>query len=156
MTASSFNIGPQYIPDAPANAIPALDSRPRTMSRAPHCVNITELDAAVASIGMPFDQSALDRPGARCGPDALRYAPLACAYSDPYGAGQDAEGFCDADSDAELLRGVTMADCGNISVTPSEVLRNCLAALARRANPVAFDLVKVAPPYDLAARFPAR
>lgn len=122
MTASGFNIGPQYIPDAPANAIPALDSRPRTMSRAPRCVNIAEPDATVASIGMPFDQSALDRPGARCGPDALRDAPRAYAYSDPYGAGQDAEGFCDADT--ELLRGVPMADCSHISVTPSEVLRN--------------------------------
>ena len=114
MTASSFNIGPQYIPEAPANAIPALDSRPRTMFRAPHCVNIADPDAAVASIGMPFDQSAPGRPGARCGPDALRYAPRAYAYSDPYGAGQDAEGFCAA-AGAELWRGVTMADCGNIS-----------------------------------------
>lgn len=67
----------------------------------------------MAFIGMPFDQNALGRPGARCGPDALRDAPRAYAYSDPYGAGQDAEGFFDAD--AELLRGVTMADCGNIS-----------------------------------------
>lgn len=120
MTASSFNIGPQYILDAPANAIPALDSRPRTMFRAPRCVNIAEPDAAVASIGMPFDQNSLGRPGARCGPDALRDAPGAYAYSDRYGAGQDAEGFCDA----ELLRGITIADCGNISVTPSEAPRN--------------------------------
>lgn len=115
MTASGFNIGPQYIPDAPADAIPARDSRPRTMFRAPRCVNIAKPDAAVAFVGMSFDQSALGRPGARCGPDALRDAPRAYAYSDPYGAGQDAEGFCDADAGAELLRGVPMADCGNIS-----------------------------------------
>lgn len=115
MIASSFNIGPQYIPDAPADAIPALNSRPRTMFRAPRCVNIAEPDAVVASIGMPFDQNALGRPGARYGPDALRDAPRAYAYSDPYGAGQDAKGFCESDAGAELRRGVTMADCGNIS-----------------------------------------
>ena len=113
MTASGFNIGSQYIPNAPADAIPALDSRPRTMFRVPRCVNIAETDAAVAFVDMPFDRGAPGRPGARCGPDALRDAPRAYAYSDPYGAGQDAEGFCDAG--AELRRGVPMADCGNIS-----------------------------------------
>ena len=124
MTASNFNIGPQYLPEASPGDIAPLDTRPRTMFRSPHCADIGQLDADVAFIGMPFDQGTLGRPGARYGPDALRDAPRAYSYSDPFGQGQDAEGFFDADAGDELLRGITMADCGNVSVTPSDVLHN--------------------------------
>ena len=124
MTASSFNIEPQYLPGAAAGDIAPLDIRPRTMFRAPHCTNIDELDADVAFIGMPFDQGTLGRPGARYGPDALRDAPRAYSYADPYSTGADAGGFFDADAGDELLRGITMADCGNVSVTPSDVVHN--------------------------------
>lgn len=154
MPASGFNIGSQYIPDTAAD-LPALDARPRTMFRAPRCINIAELDAAVAFIGMPFDQGTLGRPGARYGPDALRDAPRAYAYADPYGAGQDAEGFFDADAGGELLRGVTMADCGNVTVTPSDVLRN----FERLAGVVAQVAARGAMPVilggDHAVTFPA-
>lgn len=124
MTASNFNIGPQYLPTASAGDVAPLDTRPRTMFRVPMCTNIDELDAAVAFIGMPFDQGTLGRPGARYGPDALRDAPRAYSYLDPFGQGRDAEGFFDADAGDELLRGVTMADCGNVTVAPSDVLHN--------------------------------
>ena len=129
MTASNFNIGPQYIDprhieDTPGDGMSALDTRPRTMFRVPMCTNIDELDADVAFIGMPFDQGTFGRPGARYGPDALRDAPRAYSYLDPYGHGSDAEGFFDADAGDELLRGITMADCGNVSVSPSEVVHN--------------------------------
>lgn len=141
-----FGIGPQYMPDAPAGVSGVsgpLDLRPRTMFRAPFCADLDALDAAVAFIGMPFDQGTLGRPGARYGPDALRDAPRAYSYSDPYGAGEAAAGFFDADAGAELLRGVTMADCGNVVVTPSDVTHNftrladTVARIARRgAMPV--------------------
>ena len=124
MTSDNINIGPQYLEDASGEGMPALDTRPRTMFRAPMCTNIDELDADVAFIGMPFDQGTFGRPGARYGPDALRDAPRAYSYLDPYGQGKDAEGFFDADAGDELLRGVTMADCGNVSVSPSEVVHN--------------------------------
>ena len=94
------------------------------MFRVPQCSNIDELEADVAFVGMPFDQGTFGRPGARHGPDALRDAPRAYSYLDPYGQGKDAEGFFDADAGDELLRGVTMADCGNVSVSPSEVVHN--------------------------------
>lgn len=93
MTNSNFSIGPQYRPGASAGGISPLDPRPRTMFRAPHCANSDELDADIAFIGMPFDQGTLGRPGARYGPDALRDAPRAYSYSDPYGTGEDAGGF---------------------------------------------------------------
>ena len=119
-----FSIGPQYLPDEPAGAAGPVDLRPRTMFHAPFCADIDALDATVAFIGMPFDQGTLGRPGARYGPDALRDAPRAYSYSDPYGAGGYADGFFDADAGDELLRGVTMADCGNVRVTPSDVTHN--------------------------------
>ena len=124
MTSDNINIGPQYLEDASGGGLPSLDTRPRTMFRVPMCTNIDELDADVAFIGMPFDQGTFGRPGARYGPDALRDAPRAYSYLDPYGQGRDAEGFFDADAGDELLRGITMADCGNVSVSPSEVVHN--------------------------------
>ena len=124
MTSSNFNIGPQYLPGASAGDVAPLDTRPRTMFRAPRCANLDELEADVAFIGMPFDQGTLGRPGARYGPDALRDAPRAYSYLDPFGQGQDAEGFFDADAGDELLRGVTMADCGNVTIAASDVLHN--------------------------------
>ena len=78
----------------------------------------------VAIIGVPFDQGTFGRPGARFGPDAIRDAPRGYNYSDPYGAQIPAEGLFDIDIEDELLRGVTMADCGNITVVPSEVVEN--------------------------------
>ena len=124
MTASNFNIGSQFLPDASPGDISPVDTRPRTMFRAPHCADLAGLDADVAFVGMPFDQGTFGRPGARYGPDALRDAPRAYSYSDPYGQGQEAEGFFDADAGDELLRGITMADCGNVSVSPSDVVHN--------------------------------
>ena len=124
MTTSDFNIGPQYLPGASAGDVNPLDARPRTMFRAPLCTNLDELDADVAFIGMPFDQGTLGRPGARYGPDALRDAPRAYSYLDPFGQGKDAEGFFDADAGDELLRGVTMVDCGNVTVSAADVAHN--------------------------------
>ena len=134
MTADQYNIGPQYLPDAPAGEAPPVDMRPRTMFRAPLCTDIDNLTADVAFLGMPFDQGTLGRPGARYGPDALRDAPRAYSYADPYGAGKDAEGFFDADAGDELLRGITMADCGNVFVTAADVVHNFtrLAATVER------------------------
>ena len=124
MAEDNIDIGPQYLEGTSGSAMSSLDTRPRTMFRAPMCTNIDELDADVAFIGMPFDQGTFGRPGARYGPDALRDAPRAYSYLDPYGQRRDAEGFFDADAGDELLRGITMADCGNVSVSPSEVVHN--------------------------------
>ena len=52
----------------------------------PLCANLDELDADIAFVGMPFDQGTLGRPGARYGPDAIRDAPRAYSYADPFGA----------------------------------------------------------------------
>ena len=110
--------------DGAAKDWPTLRALPRSFFRAPLCVDLEELSADVAFIGVPFDQGTLGRPGARFGPDAIRDAPRAYAYTDPYGAQTDAGGFFDVDVQDEQLRGVTMADCGNVTIVPSEVVRN--------------------------------
>ena len=103
---------------------PIIRAQPRSFFKAPLCTDLDQLEAEVAFIGVPFDQGTLGRPGARYGPDAIRDAPRAYSYRDPFGRGEEAEGFFDIDAGDELLRGVTMADCGNIAILPSEVLRN--------------------------------
>ena len=108
----------------PQEPWPTLRARPRTFFNAPLCEDIAQLEADVAFIGVPFDQGTLGRPGARFGPDALRDAPRAYSYSDPYGRQSAAEGFFDIDAQDELLRGVVMADCGNVPIVPSEVVGN--------------------------------
>ena len=103
---------------------PNLRARPRSFFNAPLCEDVARLEADVAFIGVPFDQGTLGRPGARFGPDALRDAPRAYSYSDPYGPQGEADGYFDIDAGDELLRGVTMADCGNVPIVPSEVVGN--------------------------------
>ena len=104
---------------------PDIRPRLRTFFDAPLCEDIDALDAQVAFVGMPFDQGTFGRPGARFGPDAVRDAR---SYSYVgYGGmqfDQQAAGYFDSDRGTELLQGVTMADCGNITVVPSDVLDN--------------------------------
>ena len=135
---------PHNEPRQPPEPWPNLRALPRSFFNAPLCDNIEELKADVAFIGIPFDQGTLGRPGARFGPDALRDAPRAYSYSDPYGAQGAADGFFDIDAEDELLRGVVMADCGNVPIVPSEVVGNfdritraVEQVVARGAMPVA-------------------
>lgn len=108
----------------PEEPWPIIKAQARSFFKAPLCFDLDELDADVALIGVPFDQGTLGRPGARFGPDAIRDAPRTYSYSDPYGRQTQAEGFFDVDAQDELLRGITMADCGNITIVPSEVVQN--------------------------------
>ncbi len=103
---------------------PIILSQPRSFFKTPLCDDLEKLNAQVAFIGMPFDQGTFGRPGARFGPEAIRDAPRAHLYSDPMGTQREAEGFFDIDAGGELLEGVTMADCGDITVVPSDVTSN--------------------------------
>ena len=101
---------------------PDVRARPRSFYGAPLCTDLDELDADIAFVGMPFDQGTFGRPGARYGPDGIRDART---YS--YAGWQKeevAQGYFNSDVGQELLKGVTMADCGDISVVPSDVLKN--------------------------------
>jgi agmatinase len=123
---------------------PIVKAQPRSFFKAPLCANLDELAAEVAFLGVPFDQGTLGRPGARFGPDAVRDAPRAYPYLDPYGAQKEAEGYFDIDAGDELLRGITMADCGNVTVVPSDVMRNfakVTRAVEKMAERGAFPVV---------------
>jgi len=103
---------------------PIIKAQPRSFFKAPLCTDLDTLDADVAFIGVPFDQGTLGRPGARFGPDGIRDAPRGYSYADPFGRGEEAEGYYDIEAGSELLRGVTMADCGNINILPVDSDRN--------------------------------
>ena len=112
-------------PGAAGEDWPILRAQPRSFFKAPLCVDLEDLNADVAFIGMPFDQGtagAARRP--LRSPDAIRDAPRAYSYTDPFGRQQEAEGFFNIEAGDELLRGVTMADCGDITTIPSNVHRN--------------------------------
>ena len=101
-----------------------LRAQPRSFFKSPLCADLEKLDSDVAFIDGPFDQGTFGRPGARFGPDAIRDAPRAYSYQGNYGQQREAEGIFDIDAGDEQLRGVTMADCGNITIVPSEVIEN--------------------------------
>ena len=134
---------------------PVIRAQPRSFFRAPLCPNMDQLDAQVAFIGVPFDQGTFGRPGARFGPDAIRDAPRAYGYSDPLGRQEEAEGFFDVDIGDELLRGVTMADCGNITVVPSDVTSNFDKLSQAVEKAVAQGALPVVVGGDHAITFPA-
>lgn len=141
-------------PAQPQQPWPNLRARPRSFFNAPLCNDIERLEADVAFIGIPFDQGTLGRPGARFGPDALRDAPRAYSYSDPYGPQGEADGFFDIDAGDELLRGVTMADCGNVPIVPSEVVGNFDRITRAVEQVVARGALPVAVGGDHAITFP--
>ena len=103
---------------------PIILPQPQSFFKTPLCDDLEKLDAQVAFIGMPFDQGTFGRPGARYGPGAVRDVPRGHLYADPMGAQREAEGIFDIDAGTELLKGVTMADCGDITVVPSDVAGN--------------------------------
>ncbi|MCS7206905.1 MAG: agmatinase [Dehalococcoidia bacterium] len=86
---------------------------------APICEDLERLDAQVVFIGVPFDQGTTNRPGARFGPHAVRQARVYDYFSlfepEPPPAG----GLYEVDVGTEILKGVTMADLGDINVAPS-------------------------------------
>jgi len=108
----------------------------------------------VAFLGAPFDLGTTLRPGARFGPDAIRAAsawwqyardearetaagskgalpavPSADLWPAPQAQGPPAasrppEGWYDLDSERWILRGVSMADWGDVRIAPTELTAN--------------------------------
>jgi agmatinase len=93
----------------------------RTFFGAPACDDIERLDAQVALLGVPFDQGTTNRPGARFGPNALRDVRVYEYFSPFEPDPQPAGGLYDVDLDREVLKGVQMADLGDINVAPANV-----------------------------------
>ena len=105
-------------------AWPDTRALPRSFFNAPLCTDLQELSADVAFLGVPFDQGTYNRPGARFGPDGVRDVARIYPYTDPWEK-KEAQGYFDLDAGGmELLKGVTFADCGDVTILPSDVERN--------------------------------
>jgi agmatinase len=86
----------------------------------------------VAFLGAPFDLGTTLRPGARFGPEAVRAASAWWQYArDEPDARSDSEngvrppdGWYDLDSRRWILRGVSMADWGDVRITPTDLTAN--------------------------------
>ena len=102
---------------------PVSRARPRSFFRTPLCGDLASLSADVAFLGVPFDQGTYQRPGARYGPNAIRDVERVYEYMDPW-EDKEAAGYFDVDAGATLLQGVTMADCGDVTILPADVERN--------------------------------
>ena len=102
---------------------PASRARPRSFFKAPLCNDPSQLRAAIAFLGVPYDQGTYQRPGARYGPNGIRDTERLYDYLDPWEE-KEAQGYFDIDAGGMLLEGVTMDDCGDVTILPADVERN--------------------------------
>ena len=80
----------------------------KTFARCPLVDDPEDVDVAV--LGIPFDTATTNRPGARFGPEAIRSASIALR---PYNAAQD----------AQVFGRLSVADLGDVAVTPGNAER---------------------------------
>jgi len=116
----------------------------KTLFDMPICSNIDQLSADIAFLGLPFDYGSRRwcRGGTRWGPTAIRQAQSEYSYTDD-GRVEAACGWFNVDTGEEELKGVTMADCGDVNILPTEnkgnfdrVARTVRRILNRGAFPV--------------------
>lgn len=100
-----------------------------TFCKAPYVFDPTAIDADVAVLGVPFDNTASMRPGCRQAPRALRDASARFGWlGDPAGA----SGYFDIGQDAKLLSGIRIVDAGDVDVgLDSAVTRQRITSHAR-------------------------
>ncbi len=92
---------------------------------APWCEDISTLDAQVALVGVPYDYGTIVpglRTGSALGPNAVRNARTYTYSSNE--TGEAAQGWFDIEDETEYLKGVTIADVGNVSIMPAEIVGN--------------------------------
>ena len=98
---------------------------PRSFFGVPWCADISKLDTQVALLGVPYDYGTIVpglRTGSALGPNAVRDTRT-YQYVSPE-TGEVAQGWFDIEDEAEYLKGVTMADVGNVSIIPGEISGN--------------------------------
>ena len=67
-----------------------------TFCKAPYLIDLDELNAEVAILGIPFDEATAMRPGSRQAPRAIRDASTRFGF---LGLGQQSKGFFDINRD---------------------------------------------------------
>ena len=96
-------------------------SEPQTFMGAPVQVDLGEIEARVGLIGVPYDYGTsvpAVRTGSSQGPAAVR-AARTYSYHDSE-TGEPAVGWFDIDDETDYLKGVTMADCGDVELLAGE------------------------------------
>ena len=104
-----------------APRLTSLNPNHRTLMGAPVQENIDELTARIGLLGVPYDYGTsipAMRQGTSRGPDALRAAPT-YRYFDRQ-TDEPAAGWYDIADETEYLKGVSMADCGDVTFLPGE------------------------------------
>ncbi|MBI4289071.1 MAG: agmatinase [Chloroflexi bacterium] len=106
-----------------------------TFFGAPACSDMSKLKADIAFLGVPLDSTTNDRPGSRFGPLGIR--DVSMRYQR-----HEWDGWFDQESGGNILRGVTMADCGDVdirvvdlAVNFDKITRATEMVLDRRAFP---------------------
>ena len=95
---------------------------PRSFFGVPWCEDISGLSARVALLGVPYDYGTIVpglRTGSALGPNAVRDTRTYQYVS--HETGEVSQGWFDIEDEAEYLKGVTMADVGNVSIIPGEI-----------------------------------
>lgn len=105
----------------PEETAPDSAAVPRSYCGAPLCTDLDDLDAQVAFLGVPSDMGSLVA-GPRYGPNGIRDARV-YSYAAP-ATGETALGYYDVETERQRLEGVTMADCGDVTIWPGNVERN--------------------------------
>ena len=100
-----------------------LSSGSRTFFGVPAVPDLGALQADVAFLGVPFD-GGTPQPGNRTGQTAGPAAARAASH-DQFGYSADgAEGYFDIETGRDCLRGVTMADVGDVLIQGADEARN--------------------------------
>lgn len=107
------------------NEVKDVVSGIKTLFGMPVCENIDELSADIAILGAPFDcgSPVAARAGTRFTPKAIREARNMFFYTDMT-EGEAAGGWFDSETGEGKLRGITMADCGDVNILPADCDRN--------------------------------
>ena len=102
---------------------PATRALHLSFFRTPLVSNLDTLDADIGFLGVPYDQGTFGRPGARFGPNGIRYVDRIYDYIDSF-EDKEAHGYFDIDRKEMMLLNVTMVDCGDVTIIPSDVENN--------------------------------
>lgn len=103
----------------------------------PLCRNLEELRSHIAFLGVPFDGATNDRPGSRFAPLAIREASMRLA-------GIEDRGWYDVELGRHILKGVRMADCGDVDIRTvplAENFRKITEAVAMMWRTGAFPVI---------------
>jgi agmatinase len=139
---------------APLVAVP-----PHSFFGAPVCNDLSTFDAEVALLGVPYDQGSLIpycRVGQSQGPNAVRTNPTFFYGGNPFDGPPDATkpcvGFVCVDDGREYLRGVTMADIGDVVIPAGDLKAfvNTTAEVARQIASRGAVLVSVGGDHSIA------